>query len=140
MNGQKLPTPLEVEFTRGMSQMVRGVAIYRDYAESIGYSFRFFTQEMVKYARQDQITQRDRERGRSVPNYAEVAEGRVKLLSVNGVEPTVENIASGEYPFTEDIYAVTAGSKNPHIQNLIDWILSPQGQEFIEKTGYVKVK
>ncbi|MDR1482614.1 MAG: substrate-binding domain-containing protein [Synergistaceae bacterium] len=139
MNGQKLPDPLEVEFSRGMGGMVRGVAIYRDYAESIGYSFRFFTQEMVKYDRQDQITQRERERGMGSRNYAEVAEGRVKLLSVNGVAPTVENIANGTYPFTEDIYAVTAGSKNPHIQDLIDWILSPQGQELIEKTGYVRV-
>ncbi|MDR1915250.1 MAG: substrate-binding domain-containing protein [Synergistaceae bacterium] len=133
MNGKKLPTPLGVEISLEMGGMVRGVAIYRDYAESIGYSFRFFTQEMVKYDRQDQF------RG---SRHAEVAEGRVKLLSVNGVAPTIENIANETYPFTftEDIYAVTAGSKNPHIQELIDWILSPQGQELIEKTGYVRVK
>ena len=31
------------------------------------------------------------------------------------------------------------GSSNPHVQDLIDWILSPQGQELIEKTGYVGV-
>ncbi|MDR1021210.1 MAG: substrate-binding domain-containing protein [Synergistaceae bacterium] len=139
MNGQKLPAPLEVAFSRGMGGILRGVAIYRDYAESIGYSFRFFTQEMVKYNGQDQITQRERERARGV-KYSEFAEGSVKLLSVNGVEPTVENIASGTYPFTENIYAVTAGSKNPRIQELIDWILSSQGQELIEKTGYVMVK
>ncbi|MDR3331649.1 MAG: substrate-binding domain-containing protein [Synergistaceae bacterium] len=141
MNGQKLPTPLEVEFSmsRGMGGMVRGVAIYRDYAESIGYSFRFFTQEMVKYDKQDQLTQIARERGVNIRN-AKVAEDRVKLLSVNGAAPTVENIASGTYPFTEYIFAATAGSKNPRVQELIDWILSPQGQGLIEKTGYVGVQ
>jgi phosphate transport system substrate-binding protein len=59
---------------------------------------------------------------------------------VNGVAPTVENIAKGTYIFTEDIYAATAGSKNRHVQELIDWILSTQGQALIEKTGYVRVK
>jgi phosphate transport system substrate-binding protein len=137
MNGQELPKPLQGEFSRGMGTIIRDVAIYRDYAEAIGYSFLFFTNHMVKYeARMD----RDYDRI-PVPNYLlNHTEDRVKLLSVDGVEPTAENIRRGRYPFVSEIYAVTAGTKNPNAQKLIDWLLSPQGQGLIEKTGYVGVK
>jgi phosphate transport system substrate-binding protein len=140
MKRQKLPAPLQVAFSPGMGGMIRGVAAYRDYAESIGYSFRFFTKEMVRYEQQDHrqwIPTRHLFVER--PRFAPVFEGQVKILYINGVAPTVENIRSGAYPFTEDIYAVTAGTENPRVQELIDWILSPQGQRLIEKTGYVGV-
>ena len=54
-------------------------------------------------------------------------------------EPTVENIRNGAYPFTIDVYAVTAGSANENTDALIAWILSEQGQEFIEICGYVGI-
>jgi len=63
----------------------------------------------------------------------------VKLLAVDGIYPSKENIRNGTYPFTVDVFAVTAGTSNPHVQDIIDWLLSPQGQELIEKTGYVGV-
>ena len=62
------------------------------------------------------------------------------LLNVNGVEPTKETVRSGDYPITNELYAVTAGSDNPHIQEFIDWILSEQGQEIIDKTGYISIQ
>jgi ABC-type phosphate transport system substrate-binding protein len=34
---------------------------------------------------------------------------------------------------------VTAGTENPNVQEFIDWIISPEGQELVEKTGYVGV-
>ena len=65
----------------------------------------------------------------------------VKLLEVDGISPSEENIRNGTYPFTVDVYAVTRGDSglNPNIQELINWMLSPQGQELVEKTGYVGV-
>ena len=62
----------------------------------------------------------------------------IKLLAVNGIEPTPENIRSGVYPFTVDVYAVTAGSGNANTEKLINWILSEQGQKLIELCGYVR--
>ena len=62
----------------------------------------------------------------------------IKLLAINGIEPTIENIQNGTYPFTIDTYAVTAGSTNENTEKLIQWILSEQGQSFIEICGYVK--
>jgi phosphate transport system substrate-binding protein len=63
----------------------------------------------------------------------------IKLLAVNGTEPALENIRTGAYPFTVDVYAVTIGERSANTQALIDWILSEQGQNFIEICGYVRV-
>ena len=155
MRGKNLPMPL-IAWGSNMGAAYRRVAMYRDLEESIGYSFRFFAQEMVQYIRGDltvtvsvgpRMYARYRRAGfRSgplqvfqVPSPAPDAEP-VKLLSVNGVAPTVENIRNGSYPFIQYIYAVTAGTSNPHVPGLIEWLLSPQGQELIERTGYVGVR
>ena len=129
MKDKRLPLPLQEEWGRTMVGLYREVARHRNLEEAIGYSFRFFTQEMM-------IVPRDSKRAfPAPPGEAEP----VKLLAVNGVAPTVENIRSGIYPFTTDVYAVTAGTKNSRVPELINWLTSPQGQELIEKTGYVGV-
>ena len=64
----------------------------------------------------------------------------IRLLSVNDVEPTKETIRSGDYPITIEIYAITAGSKNPYLDEFLEWILSDQGQEIVEETGYVSIE
>jgi phosphate transport system substrate-binding protein len=62
----------------------------------------------------------------------------IKMIAVDGVAPTVENIKSGAYPIIAPVYAVTyEGNDNPNVQRLLDWILSDEGQYIIEKTGYV---
>ena len=97
-----------------MGTIIDVVSDYRNYPNAIGFTFRYYATEMVE-------------------NHD------IRLLSINGVEPTVENIKSGEYPLTNEFYAVTAGSTNPHIDDFITWILSEQGQEIVEKTGYVPI-
>ena len=130
MNEKKLPPPLRGEFSTTMGGLYHDVAIYRDQEESIGYSFRFFTQEMVHYELSPGLNVR--------PSSTEDRPVEpVKLLSVNGVAPTIENIRNESYPLIYGVYAVTAGTSNPHVSELIDWLLSPQGQELIEKSGYV---
>jgi phosphate transport system substrate-binding protein len=61
----------------------------------------------------------------------------IKLLAVDGVDPTPENIRNGSYPFTVDVYAVTAGTTNPNAKKLVDWVVSDEGQSLIEQVGYV---
>ncbi|MDR0290252.1 MAG: substrate-binding domain-containing protein [Treponema sp.] len=115
MGDKPLPRPLREEYTADMGGIINRVAAYRNYSSSIGYSFRFFATGMK-------------------PNT------QIKLLAVNGIAPSVENIQNGSYPFTVNVYAVTAGSTNENTQKLIQWILSEQGQGFIEKCGYVRVE
>jgi len=112
----QVPQPLPDANLIGTNSLMNQVsAEWRGVQPAIGYSYRFFA--AVMYANPE-----------------------VKLLSVDGIEPTIENIKNGSYPFVADFYAVTNGAPEGNAKLLIDWILSPQGQEIIEKTGYTPLK
>ena len=59
-----------------------------------------------------------------------------KLLKINGIEPTNENIRSGLYPYTMYFYAVTNGEPKGNTKRLIDWLVSAEGQSLIKLCGY----
>ncbi|MBQ4650750.1 MAG: substrate-binding domain-containing protein [Firmicutes bacterium] len=106
----------------GMGGIIKEVASYKNYDNAIGFSFRFYSTEMVK-------------------------NGDIKLLALDGVEPSKETIRDGSYPISNNFYAVTAapvGEPAPQqtddtLGAFLNWILSDQGQELIEKTGYVSL-
>ncbi len=89
------------------------VAQYRDVTNAIGYSFRYYA--------------------------ALKGNDSVKFLKLDGVEPTPENIASGRYPATVEMLAITSQHSDPECARLIEWILGPQGQELVRKTGYIPI-
>ena len=65
----------------------------------------------------------------------------VKMLSLNGVYPSEENIRNRSYPVVAQFYAIyRADNDNENIPVLIDWLLSEEGQTLIEETGYVRIK
>lgn len=108
----KPPAKMEISM---MSGIVDRVSDYRSTTAAIGFSFRFYMEGIIQN-----------------PD--------IKLLSIDGIAPTVENIANGTYPITGPLYAVTwEGNENENVQKLLDWILSEEGQYIIEKTGYVPV-
>lgn len=99
-----------------MSGIIDQVADYKNTTSSIGFSFRYYMEGIIKN-----------------PN--------VKMLKIDGIEPNIKNIKNDKYPITTSLYAVTyKNNENENVQKLIDWILSSEGQEIIEKTGYVGVK
>lgn len=64
----------------------------------------------------------------------------VKMLSLNGVYPSPENIRNGSYPVIARFYAIyRADNDNENIPVLIEWLLSEEGQQLIEKCGYVRI-
>ena len=66
------------------------------------------------------------------------AKKAIKLLNIDGIAPNHANIRAGRYTFTNDFYAVTvAGHESDNVRQLLDWVQSPQGQELVQKTGYV---
>ena len=82
---------------------------------SIGFSFRYYVEGMVE-------------------------NDAVKLLAVNGVHPTAENIQNRSYPIVAEFYAVyRADNQNENIPRLVEWLLSEEGQTLIESCGYVKI-
>ena len=111
MGDVELMTPPQQLVTDGMEDILENIE-YRNLPNAIGYSFRFYCTEMVGSG--------------------------VKLLSIDGIEPTVVNIRSGAYPHVTTLYAVTRkGETNPNVGILLSWLTSEQGQRLVEKSGYV---
>lgn len=110
-----MPPPTE-QINDFMSGIINQVADYKNYSNSIGFSFRYYLETLI-------------------------ANPNVKMLSINGVEPTPQNISDGTYPIVTSLYAVTyKDHKNENVDKLINWILSDEGQEIVENTGYSRVK
>ena len=64
----------------------------------------------------------------------------VKMISLNGVYPSAENIQNRSYPVGAQFYAIyRADNDNENIPILIDWLLSEEGQTLIEQSGYVRI-
>ena len=96
-----------------MGDIVTETAEYENRENAIGYSFRYYTQGMVK------------NKG-------------IRLLKVDGIEPSVENIRMDTYPISSPFYAIyVKGNTNKNLQPFLNWIQSKEGKELIEKTGYV---
>lgn len=70
-----------------------------------------------------------------------VGNDTVKMISLNGVHPSAENIQNRTYPIVTQFYAIyRKDNDNPNIPILIEWLLSDEGQRLIEETGYVRIK
>jgi phosphate transport system substrate-binding protein len=114
MKGARLMPPiLDSEYvSMGMEGMIRTVASdYYNYNSAIGYTFLFYLTAMA-------------------------GGSGVKVLSIDGVAPNQQTIRNNSYPFTQTVYAVTTGNESENTKKLIAWILSAQGRQLIEKTGY----
>ena len=60
---------------------------------------------------------------------------KVKMLKVNGVAPTRENIISGKYPYRRPLYLVIKKNARPEARKFIDFVLSKRGQKLISSYG-----
>ena len=66
----------------------------------------------------------------------------IRILKVEGVQPNRESIMSGEYPLDTYYYAaVREGTPAGHpARQLIDFVLSDEGQRLMGESGYVPVR
>lgn len=63
----------------------------------------------------------------------------VKALNINGVEPTPENIASGDYEVFRSFNIAYGDELSEPAQDFWDFIFSAEGQAIVEEEGYVAV-
>ena len=110
----KEAAPDKETYIGDMGGIVERVSSYKNHRNAIGFSFRFYTTALMK-------------------------DFDVKLLAVNSVAPTVENIENGSYPLASSFYAVTRSDADENTLALLDWICGEQGQELIRKTGYTPI-
>ncbi|MGI6072390.1 MAG: PstS family phosphate ABC transporter substrate-binding protein [Lachnospiraceae bacterium] len=105
------------EYVSGsMGDLVEVVASYSDSAAAIGYTVYYYAHDM------------------------KMAEG-LKLIAINGVQPSAETIRTREYPFINDSYVVIAAGlpDDAPAKILYDWIISEEGQKLIAHEGYVSI-
>lgn len=115
MNGKPIMKAPSEQVNDLMSGIIERVSDYKSTTSSIGFSFRYYVEGIIQN-----------------PN--------IKMISIDGVAPTVENIKNRSYPVVGPLYAVTyKGNENENVDLLLDWILSEEGQEIIEKTGYAGI-
>jgi len=101
----------------GMGDLIEAVAAYENIPDALGYSYYYFVVDMW-------------------------GNESVTLMEVDGVYPTKDTISNGEYPVRTAYYAVIRSDepKNSAVRQVIDWILSEEGQTLAEEVGYVKIK
>ena len=100
--------------TSEMGELVDAIASYKNTANSIGYSVYYYIDNMYM-------------------------KSGIKLLKVNGVEPTNATIASGEYPYRQPFYAVIRADAAEDVpaRRLYEWLKTPEGRKLVEDAGYV---
>lgn len=107
------PTERRNEFMGGI---IEEVSNYHSQSNSLGFSFRYYVEGIIKNP-------------------------EIKMLSIDGVAPTAENVRNGKYPILTPIYAVTyKDNPNENVEKLLNWILSEEGQYIINESGYVSIK
>jgi phosphate transport system substrate-binding protein len=115
MGNVPIMDPPSKDIVTGMGGIIRETTNYQNRQNAIGFSFRHFSEEMVQ-------------------------NGKIKNIAVNGVLPTEEYIQNDTYPVVANFYAITANSENPHLSKFIQWMQSEQGQEIVERSGYIPLK
>lgn len=121
--GKPIMEPRMEDVAGSMGGIISRVAAYRNHENAIGYTYRFYANDMV-------------------------ANDQIRLLSLNGILPTRETIRDGSYPIASQFYAVTCSpigspapqETNPALGAFLDWCQGPQGQWLVEAVGYVALE
>ena len=64
-----------------------------------------------------------------------------KILTIDGVEPSSENVINKTYPISRALYVVTIGEPKDNTveKDFIDFLLSKKGQAIVEESEFISV-
>ncbi len=114
MKGLKMSRVNENYISDGMADAVAQIGNYDNGPGAIGYSYLYYVNTLVE-------------------------SGGIKVLAIDGVAPTDENLQSGAYPFTVNYYAVyRKGDENT--EAFVNWLVGPEGQQAVRQAGYVTLQ
>lgn len=65
---------------------------------------------------------------------------KVKVVQVDGVDCTKEEIVAGRYKLVRPVYFLTKGEQSGAVKAFIEYVLSPEGQDTIKKNGLLPAK
>lgn len=66
--------------------------------------------------------------------------GPVKLIELDGVAATTENVASGTYPLCRNLLVLTKGTPTGNVKAFIDFLTGPDGQKIVEQLDYIPAR
>lgn len=114
--GDRLVEPPKDMQVESMLGLLEAIADYDDSENALGYTVYYYLTNMES----DKLT-------------------RSKILRIDGIAPTNENIASGKYTLVNDFYvAIPKDLPQDHpARVLYNWIVSAQGKELLERENYV---
>lgn len=100
-----------------MAGLIEVIAAYDNSDKAIGYSVYYYANSMY-------------------------SKDTIKFVKVDGIEPNNNNIKSDAYPYTSAYYAVLKKTepKSSGARQLLEWILSDEGQKVSEDSGYVPLR
>jgi phosphate transport system substrate-binding protein len=64
----------------------------------------------------------------------------IKMLAINGKEPSQENITTGAYVLYRPLYLVTSRTPSQNVRDFIKYVQSDEGQQIIAGEGTVNLK
>ncbi len=114
--GDKLIEPPIEELIDSMIGLLEAVADYENSENALGYTVYYY------------LTNMESDKLKSS-----------KILSVDGIAPTNENIASGKYTLVNDFYVAIPKDlpEDAPARILYNWIISEQGKQLLENENYV---
>lgn len=117
MKDLKLMDPPTELKPAGMGDLIEAIAGYDNSHRAIGYSVYYYANTMYN-------------------------KDTMKFLGVNGVKPDNKSIKDDKYPYTISYYAVLRKSEaqDSSARKLLAWLLSKEGQQLAEKSGYVPLQ
>ncbi|MBR5535879.1 MAG: substrate-binding domain-containing protein [Clostridia bacterium] len=114
MKDRKIISPPTEQVRGEMGELIDAVAEYDNAKDAIGYSYFYYVNTMYK---------RD----------------TIKMLSIDGVAPSIETIKNGTYPIFTNGFIVKRSDADENTLKWVEAVLSERGSKIIEESGYVPV-
>jgi len=116
MKGIKMTNPPMAQLAMGMGMLINVVAGYENGKMSLGYTYKYYVDRLYKS-----------------PD--------IKILKVNGIMPSDENIRNNRYAFIAPYNAVIRSTDVDEVGGrFLNWMLSDEGQACITQAGYVSIR
>ena len=115
MQGIKMMEPTTETISQSMADIIDVISDYDNRDTSIGYSYYYYASTMY-------------------------TSDTMKLLSINGIKPTYENIQTGLYDIQTAYYAVIRKdeTEDSNTRKLLNAMMSERGQKVAKEAGYVQ--
>ena len=78
--------------------------------------------------------------GMTTSTVVEQSQGRVKWVSLGGIEPTAGNVQNKMYALTRDSFLVTKAAPSPAVTRFLQFVRSSAGEKVLRANGAVPAK